>query len=753
MTKLALTARECQSTPPPDGSGPYQSRLQRPAARGSVLTMFAALGRFVTRFRWFIIAAWIVLAGVVALVAPALQSTQDNSEFLPDHYESIQAAKIQDEKFSDAFSPGAILVIERKDGAKLTSADQAEVGTLAKELAPKLGKKTFQQLVVAQGQDGKPNLSEDGTVMFAIIPLAEDATGYDTRAIDDGKDLRKEIEDLTEGSDLDVKTTGAVPQSLDSQESGEDTLAIVAIATVVLIVGLLALIFRSVLICLLPLVVVGVVSTIATGAIAWANDIFDLKADASVQQILVVVLYGVGTDYILFFLFRHRERLRQGAAVKDSVVHSLDRAGEAIASAGGAVIVAFMALILSSLSIFRAIGPALAIAVFVTLVAALTLVPALVSLLGKALFWPSKSWQKEPKHGTFIKLGKTVGSRPGVTALVSGGAMAVLAVFALSFNPSFDFNSSLPKGVESTEAMNEFQEHFSAGAAEPVPVLVDAKDATPSQEQLTAFGKALGAAKGVDAVAGPVPSKDGKAFQFYLTLADDPVSDAAQDNVAGPIRDAAHDAAPEGTEAYVGGTPGIFADMSAAMARDYKVVFPVAALVILLILALLLRSLVAPWFLMAAVGLGFAATLGITVIAFQHIGGESGLIFMLPIYIYLFVTALGTDYNILMIARLREEAREGHDPHTAAAHAVTHAGPTIAAAGVILAGTFASLMLGGNTLIVSMGFALAVGILIVSFVMSMFFTPALTSLLGHAAWWPGHADEAKDDHDQVATTR
>lgn len=714
--------------------------------------MFAALGRFVTRFRWLVIGAWLVLAAVVATLAPALESTQDNSEFLPDHYESIQALQLQEDKFSDAFSPGAILVVQREDGGELTADDQAGFATIAKELAAELGPKTFQRLVIAQGEDGKPNLSDDGTVLFAVIPLADGATGYDTQAIDDAKDLRKEIKDLTDGTDLEVRATGAVPQSYDSQESSEDTLLIVGIATVVLIVGLLALIFRSVLICLLPIVTVGIVSSIATGAIAWANDIFDLKADASVQQILVVVLYGVGTDYILFFLFRHRERLRQGATVKDSVVHSLDRAGEAIASAGGAVIVAFMALVLSSLSIFRAIGPALAIAVFVTLLAALTLVPAVVSLLGKALFWPSKSWQKEPKHGTFVKLGNTVGRRPGLTALVSGGALTVLAIFALSFNPSFDFNSSLPEGVESTEAMETFQEHFSAGAAEPVPVLVDADGADVSEDQLTAFGKALGEAKGVDQVAGPLPSEDGTAYQYYLTLSDDPVSDAAQDNVEGPIRDVAHDAAPDGTEAYVGGTPGIFADMSKAMARDYKVVFPVAAVVIMLILALLLRSLVAPWFLMAAVGLGFAATLGTTVIAFQHIGGESGLIFMLPIYIYLFVTALGTDYNILMIARLREEAREGRDPHSAAAQAVTHAGPTIAAAGVILAGTFASLMLGGNTLIVSMGFALAVGILIVSFVMSMFFTPALTALLGHAAWWPGHGDVAKDgDHTDHAT--
>jgi len=707
--------------------------------------MFAALGRFVTRFRWFVIGAWILLAVLVGATAPALESTQDNSEFLPDHYESIQALQLQEEKFSDAFSPGAILVVEREDGAALTDADQATVAEIATKLAPRLGEKTFQPLVVAQDETGAPNLSEDGTVMFAVIPLADGATGFDAQAFDDAEKLRDDIDELTAGTDLEVRATGAVPQGLDSQESSESTLVIVGVATVVLIVGLLALIFRSVLICLLPILTVALVSSIATGAIAWANDIFDLKADASVQQILVVVLYGVGTDYILFFLFRHRERLRQGAAVKDSVVYSLDRAGEAIASAGGAVIVAFMALVLSSLSIFRAIGPALAIAVFVTLLAALTLVPAVVSLLGKALFWPSKSWQREPKHGTFVRLGDTVGRRPGLTALVSGGAMAVLALFALSFNPSFDFNSSLPDGVESTEAMETFQEHFSAGAAEPVPVLVDAEGADVEPSALEAFKTALADTEGVDAVTGPVPSEDGSAYQYYLTLSDDPVSDAAQDNVAGPIRDAAHEAAPAGTEAYVGGTPGIFADMSAAMTRDYKVVFPVAAAVIMLILALLLRSLVAPWFLMAAVGLGFAATLGLTVIAFQHVGGEPGLIFMLPIYIYLFVTALGTDYNILMIARLREEAREGRDPRGAAAQAVTHAGPTIAAAGVILAGTFASLMLGGNTLIVSMGFALAVGILIVAFVMSMFFTPALTSLLGHAAWWPGHQDERRDD--------
>ena len=150
---------------------------------------------------------------------------------------------------------------------------------------------------------------------------------------------------------------------------------------------------------------------------------------------------------------------------------------------------------------------------------------------------------------------------------------------------------------------------------------------------------------------------------------------------------------------------------------------------------------------MVSVGLGFGATLGATVLVIQHLKGDGGLIFMLPIYIYLFVVALGTDYNILMIARLREEARAGRDARDAAAEAVRHAGPTIAAAGVILAGTFASLMLGGNSLIVSMGFALSFGIFVAAFVMAMFFTPALTALIGHAAWWPGHGDEARAQTD------
>jgi RND superfamily putative drug exporter len=160
----------------------------------------------------------------------------------------------------------------------------------------------------------------------------------------------------------------------------------------------------------------------------------------------------------------------------------------------------------------------------------------------------------------------------------------------------------------------------------------------------------------------------------------------------------------------------------------------------MVILGLLLRSLVAPIYLMVAVGLGFTATLGSTVLLFQNIQGENGLMFMLPIIVYLFVVAIGTDYNILMVARLREETRRGHTPREAARLAVTRSAPTIAAAAVILAGTFGVLVLADNSMLRQMGFAVAFGILLTGFVMAILLVPAITSMLRHAAWWPGHQD-------------
>ncbi len=681
------------------------------------------------------ILGWIVVTVVVVATAPKLAATSDQSEFLPSHYESIKAAKLQQDAFPQQTTPGAILVFDRKDGGKLTSADQADVQKIVTSLGSDLPK-------VFKGAAAQP-ASQNKLVQIGVIGMAEGKNAYDKPSMDAVKDLRKDAKPLVADTNLRLGFTGPAPQALDSQEASANAEAIVGIATFALILLLLSLIFRSVIIAVLPLIVIGLVSQVAVGLVGFANELFDLKTDSSIQVILIVVLFGIGTDYILFFLFRYRERLRDGEDSKAAVEHAVERAGEAIASAGGAVIVSFMALVLSSLGIFKSIGPALAIAVFVTVLAALTLFPAIVSLLGTRVFWPSKSWKVEPEAARFAAVGQSLGRHPVRYALASGGVLAILTVFAFGFNPTFDLgDSGAPSDVESSVALKTLQKGLPAGATDPTQVFLSSDDGAPlDQAELATFAQDLGKADGVAQVAPGVPNTKGDTALFNVVLSQDPTSDASLAAVKGPIRTTAHDSAPDGTTALVGGTTSVFVDFQKAMNRDYAVVFPVAAIVIFLILALVLRSLVAPLYLMASVGLGFGATLGAAVLLFQHIKGEDGLIFLLPIYIYLFVVALGTDYNILMITRLREESREGETPRNAAAEALKHAGPTVAAAGVILAGTFASLMLGGNALLVAMGFSISFGIFVSAFVMAMFFTPSLTALLGHTAWWPGHSDE------------
>jgi RND superfamily putative drug exporter len=698
--------------------------------------MFAALGRLVVRARWWVIAAWIVAAVVIALTAPALQSTQDQSEFLPAHYESVKALTVQQEAFPQRGEIGAIVVFDRKDGSRLTEADQAKVSSIAQEL----NSKSFDNLSTAAAAP----VSQNGLVQAIFVQVKPGKNAFDPAAIEDARALRADLKPLVAGTDLRSGVTGSAAQSLDSQESSEKALAIVSVVTLLLIVILLALIFRSVIACVLPILTVALVGTTANGLIAMANEAFDLKADSSISVILFIVLFGIGTDYILFFLFRYREALRLGFDGRGAVSHAVERAGEAIATAGGAVIIAFMVMVLSSLSIFRSIGPALAIAVAMAVLAALTLVPAVVAAVGpRAISWPSKKWMVDPNATRFRAIGQSVAAHPIRYAVVSAGSLAVLSLLALGFNPTFNFSDSSTEKTESGQALITFQKGQPSGAADPTSVLLRSTDGQlPDDAVLKTYATELGAAKGVASAV--LADRTDDVAVFTVVLSHDPGSDEALADIKGPVRDTAHSAAPDGTESFVGGTTSIFVDLDAAMARDYSVVFPVAAVLIMIILALLLRSLVAPWYLMLSVGLGFTASLGATVLVFQSLLGGQGLIFILPIYIYLFVVALGTDYNILMVARLREEAREGLESRPGAAKAIEHAGPTIAAAGLILAGTFASLMFAEGTFFKSMGFSFSVGIALAAFVMALFLTPALTALIGHAAWWPGHGDRAYD---------
>jgi putative drug exporter of the RND superfamily len=703
---------------------------------------FAWLGRAVVHHPWRVIALWVVAVVAVIATSPGLPTTTNESSFLPKSYESIRAQSLADQAFpqsSHVTANAAIIVFARADGGRLSAADSAKVASIVKTLSTRHIRNI--DAIVA----GAP--SPNHLVQAAAVAMPNSVVnGTGTAAGDAVKVLRADIKPLVSGTGLTAGTTGPAAQQLDSQQSSNRAEQIVLLATLVLILVLLLVIFRSPVIALMPLILIAIVSQAATGLIADVNRAANLGADSSISTVLIVVLFGVGTDYILFLMFRYRERLRDGEGSKQAMVSAVTRAGEAIATAAGVVMIAFLALLLSSLSVLRAIGPALAIAVAVTLLAALTLVPAVVSLLGTRVFWPSTSWQREPKGARYAAIGVALGRRPALFAIISGGLLAALAAGAFAFTATFDLGSAgIPANAESQTALKTLEKGLPPGATDPTQVLLHSTSGQPlTAAQLAGYGARLKSLDAVGAVSPPQLSADRATAQYTVTLSKDPDSTAAVTAMKDQVRPGAHSAAPAGTYALVGGTTAVFADIQRAVNHDYLLVFPVAAVIILIMLGLMLRSLVAPWYLMASVGLGFGAALGASVLFFQELRGEPGLVFLIPVYIYVFVVALGTDYNILMTARLREEAGEGRPPREAAALALRHAGPTIGAAGVILAGTFASLTLAGNSILSQLGFAVAAGIALAAFVMATFFTPSLTALIGRAAWWPGHLAHATD---------
>ena len=707
--------------------------------------MFFRLGRGVVRHPWLVIGIWIVAAVAIVGLAPKLATSSSESSFLPSHYQSVQAQNLQQSAFPAAAAPGAIVVFERADGGKLTAADSSLVDSIAGKL---MADRIPTLSTITAGAPSPNKLIQ--TISIQIPNASGNLTTAQTNAIGT---LRSDLTSLVSGTDLKAGVTGTVPENVDSASTGNNAQKIVLIGTILLIVVLLLLIFRSPIIVLLPLLTIGLVSSVANGLIDFLSKALGWSAESFTSILLIVVLFGVGTDYILFLLFRYRERLRTGESSKQAMESAIARVGPAIATAAGAVMIAFLALTLSSLSLFRELGPALAIAVFSAATAGLTLVPAVVSLLGTRVFWPSKAWKTEPKSARFAAIGRTLGRHPGRFAGTIVVLLGALGIVAFGFHPTFDLTSGNTATTQSAEYANVLLKGFPAGDSEPTAVLVQSTDGKPlDTASLASFGARLAKVPGVASVSPAKVNASGDVADYTVILSSSGESAAAMNTVRGPLGTVTSTDAPPGSRALVGGITSVYVDLESAMEHDYSIVFPVAAVLILIILGLLLQSVVAPWYLMIFVGLGFAATLGSSVGIFQDLDNQSGLSFVLPIMMYLFVVALGTDYNILMVSRLREEATEGKTPREAAAEALRHAGPTIASAGLILAGTFASLILAGGSTFQQMGFAISCGIAIAAFVMAMFLTPAVTALLGARAWWPGHQNRGRHGRHGGQTT-
>ncbi|MEU5880231.1 MMPL family transporter [Spirillospora sp. NPDC047279] len=696
--------------------------------------MFARLGRGVVRHPWWTIVAWLVAAVAIVALSPSLETKSDQADFLPTSYESIKAAELAADAFPQKADAIALVVIKRTDGAALTADDQTKIGQVAQTLNAKkydkvAGVGTTPEAVAPDKSLQIVNVAMKGTSQDDQVAMGETV-----------KKMRKDLPGLLGGS-LNAKVGGDVAAFTDNEKSFQQSFALVLGGTFILIIGLILLIFRAPIAAILPIVLIFATEFVSMGLIGAASKLLGFSGDDSLSIILSIVLFGIGADYYLFLLFRYRERLRAGDDKKTAMIVTVERVGEVITSAAAAIAATFLVLLLAAFGIFAAWGPSLAIAVVVMGITSLTLFPAVISLIGPAIFWPSKSWKRQPKGTTAARLGNLVGSRPALAAIVSGGILVALAAGAFSFKADYDFQSSFPQNTESAEAMQDMQKAFPPGLTKPVEVYLQSTDGQPvAKEKIAAFSQSAKTAPGVGGVNPAVASADGKVVRIDLLLKNNPVSNDSINLVKDDLRPAVHKLTPDGTRLLVGGETAIYGDINKVVNRDLSVILPVAGVLIAIILLLLLRSVVAPLYLVPAVLLGFAATMGAAVFVFQGLMGQPGEIFHLPIMLYLFVLAIGTDYNILMTARLREEAKEGHEPRKAAALAVEHGGPTVAAAGLILAGTFSVMLVAKVSMLQQMGFSIALGIALSAFVMSIFLVPGITALLGRKAWWPGHGD-------------
>jgi len=703
------------------------------------LAVLNKLGSFIVKNRWWVILAWVIAAVIITAFSPKLSSvtSTDQTSFLPNKYESVQAQKIGSKAFPQSKDDIEILLVKRQDGGKLTASDQAAIQTLADQLQAA----HVHKVVAVQTSDQA--VSKDGTAQMVQIVVKGQATGG-TADVNFVKAVRDKVKQLAAGTDLRTGLTGNIALNADSSSSFDNAIKIVTMATFALVIILPGIIFRSPVAAFAPVIAVTVVFTLAQSLIALVAKTFDFKIDESLSILYTIVLFGIGTDYILFLLFRYREKLRSGDRGRDAVAFALSRAGEAILSAALVVAAAFAALGFSDFGIFKNLAPGLVICVLTMLAAVLTLIPAVVAVIGPKIFWPSKAWQKQPKGTFFKKVGGLVGRRPGLVAACSLVLLIALATGYPQLKTNYDFVSQQPQDTESAKAFKQVSKLFSAGAISPTNVFITSNKPL-TQAQIDGVSQKLAQVPKVTIGGSSELSKDSKTGQVTILLTGNPSSNSTLDYMEQTVRPAAHQAAPAGTKAYVTGESSAFVDVRSAVSRDLAVILPAAAVIIFAILVILLRSVLAPLYLLIAVALGFTATLGGTTYLYQNILGDPGLIFFIPIMVYIFVVAVGTDYNILTMTRLREEVRSGLAPRKASDLTIEHSSATVTSAGLILAGTFGSLSLAGISFLAQLGFSIAFGIILSAFIIAPLLVPSIAALLGYKVWWPGHRP-AKDSN-------
>jgi putative drug exporter of the RND superfamily len=678
------------------------------------------------RMKYVVVLFWLAIIAVGGTMAGKLQGAEknDSSAWLPAKAESTQALNLQAKFMSRNIYP-AVVVYERPSGITKTDRVQAAADARA-----------FAQLYGVHGRVTGPTPSSDGKAIVTVAAADLGNRGWNGAAtfVDSVRKLAGH-----DAPGLSVHITGPAGNAADSAKAIKGIDGTLLYATLAVVIALLLLTYRSPVLWLLPVLSAGAALVTAEAVIYLLATHAGLTVNAQSAGILTVLVLGAGTDYALLLIARYREELRRHPDRHEAMAVALRRAGPAIIASAGTVTAGMLCLLIAESNATQGLGPVAAIGVAVGLLAMITLLPALLVIFGRWLFWPLRPGYGSADlaaSGIWARTGNAIGRRPRsvwiVTALLLGGL--VIGITGLRAD-GLTAKDSFRTTQDSVVGEQVLATHFPGGAGQPVTVIGRAQ-AAPQ------LAVALSGTSGISSVSKPV-IKDGLAY-LQGTLASAPDSQAAYSTID---RVRAHVHAVPSADAKVGGTTATNLDSKRIATHDRNIVIPVVLVVVLLILALLLRAVVAPVILIATVVLSFAAALGASALLFTHVLGFAGADASLPLYVFVFLVALGIDYNIFLMTRIREESvRVGTRRGTVAGLAMT--GGVISSAGAVLAGTFA--MLGTLPLVMfaEIGFAVAIGVLLDTIVVRSVLVTALTLDIGRRMWWPGRL--ASHDRDAQA---
>jgi RND superfamily putative drug exporter len=697
----------------------------------------SALASFVSgrRTKWVVLALWLVAVVAMSSFGSKLSdaTTDEIANFLPADADSTRVQELLKERFPGGETAIGLIVYRR--GGGLTEADREKIRRDAEAVADAIPVTRPPDVPFEPG--APPGLvSERGDAAYTVLTVPLD---FD-RTADWGEETRELIGEGRGG--LEVYVTGDLGLWVDFEEVFGELDAKLLLATVLLVLVLLGAIYRAPLIAVIPIFVVGLAYLVATGFIYLYAEAGN-SVNSNSTGILVVLMFGVGTDYCLLLVSRYREELHRVEDKHEAMARALRRAGPAVLASGCTVVAAMLVLLLADTGSTNALGPVSAIGVAAALLAGLTLLPALLTIVGRRGFWPRSSavaWRPqeelERRTGIWRRIGDRVLKRPGLALAVTTAMFGVFTLGLLSYKEDYSIGGFFKTEVESVEGFEVLGESFPEGALAPTSILVVREGGAATDEDLATVRERLQGIDGVASVSEPQRSEDAAIGKIDVTFEDDPYSEAALARVD-TLRESVSDL-PGGATALVGAGSAVQQDFNDAAARDMRVIVPVTLLVITIILGILLQAIVAPLVLIATVMASFFGTLGLSIFFFVEVQGTEGVDASLPTFAFIFLVALGVDYTIFLMSRVREEARI-HGTREGVLRALSATGPVITSAGLILAGTFSVLMTLPITFTFNIGFMVAAGILLDTFIVRTIMVPAAVELLGDRVWWPSTA--------------